>query len=277
MLGPAGSSPYVTQPGSVLTGPTVPPSSYPPPNYPFPSTNASPGIISSPSSGPFSSTTPPPQVNNSTLPSQRPVDRLPPEDLDYPVPSDPKKPGRAVPNMSDSDFDPADINADRGAGGARNSTSTKSNSEDFIKELDRDGEIPGDSAKKDPQIDRSGFTNDADDDFVPPSAFTPDTETKSEHVDLDDPAEFMHKDEAYRGIVKYDDVEQLWYLQYEPVSDLETGEGIIYLAENAKLSSARNNSRIYVEGTLDQNQQDRFGRPLLVIRYLKIKVLNPAR
>ncbi len=92
--------------------------------------------------------------------------------------------------------------------------------------------------------------------------------------EFDDPALFMRKGDFYRGKVTFDDVEQRWFLQYEPVADPETGEGIVYLAEYTKLTSLKNNARVVIEGRLDNKQLDQFDRPILVIKNMTTIVPN---
>lgn len=172
------------------------------------------------------------------------------------------------PSLSDPGIDDADFNADQGGKAA----TPKSSSEKWIDEVEKEGGIPsGDAAKKDPNLQKSAFVDDSEDEFTPPGAYDPGGDPDSSD-DLNDPAVFLHDGNIYRGIVKFDDEEQTWYLRYERLADPETGEGMIYLAPSAKLSSLRNNLTVLIEGGVDNKQLDRFDRPMLVIKHLKIIV-----
>jgi len=277
MIGPSGESPYVTQPGQIVVGPDGRTPYYPSTNFPYPSSTyppSSPGTIPStggtipkPSSGPFSSTPTSPPINNSP-PPHRPVEKLPPDSDEYPDAPQPKSVTNNPPSLSDPGIDDADFNADQGGKAA----TPKSSSEKWIDEVEKEGGIPsGDAAKKDPNLQKSAFVDDSDDEFAPPGAYDPGGDPDSSD-DLNDPAVFLHDGNIYRGIVKFDDEEQTWFLRYERLADPETGEGMIYLAPSAKLSSLRNNLTVLIEGGVDNKQLDRFDRPMLVIKHLKIIV-----
>jgi hypothetical protein len=271
----------MAQPGPMINGssqtiPYYPPSNFP---YPTPSPGTIPntgGTIPKPTTGPFGSTTSSSSApENNSLPRERPIDRLPPDSDEYPEPPPPvKSTDNKPPDLSNSSGeDAADIKADRSG----ESATPKSKSQEYIKELEEEGEMPGNAAIKDSNLRKSGLTDAEDEEFKPPSAFLPETAERTKDDEIDDPAVFLHQDNWYRGIAKFDDEEQQWYLQYEALADPETGEGIIYLADYTKLSSLRNRTIVIVEGSFDNKQLDRFGKPIFVIRNLKTVELDEPK
>ncbi len=295
MMGPSGTTSYVTPSSPYVGGPAPTGQYYPTTNNPFPSSSPNPipntgGTIPQPTTNPFTSNTPRPPsapLSNSSS-STRPIDKLPPDADEYPEPpatrsSDASRPN--PPSLSDSEDqdpvsrsdeqDPADIRSDQKGTGA----APKSAGDAWIDELENEGgdKIPGGAANQDPQIKKSAFFEDGEDEFAPPSEFNPGEEMPTGD-EAEDPAIFMRTKEFFRGIAKFDDAEQRWYLEYKPDADIDTGEGILYFAEKSILSSLKNGTRVVVTGKFDSLEMDQFNRPLYIIQGLKkIEPLPKAR
>lgn len=277
MMGPS-TTPYVNPPGSAPLG------SYPPPYYNSPSgtMSSSPTTIypypssttSQPPPYPATGTTLPRSSTGTTIsppPSNatRPTDRLPPDSDEYP-----DTPAKTSEKPMPPDISGLNDEADFKAGQGNSTPAPKSKGEEWLENIETEGidqPPPSSGAKTDPNVKKSSLTEDGADEFSAPTTFTPEEDPfQTANNDEQDAAVFWH-DRAkrlFRGKAQFDEDEQEWFLRYMVNADVETGEGIIYLADHAKLSSLKNGARILVEGEFDPKQADKYGQPMLVIKGL---------
>jgi hypothetical protein len=101
-----------------------------------------------------------------------------------------------------------------------------------------------------------------------PAAYTAEVAAASD-TDESRPNPYAHDAQNYswfRGVVEFDKQAQAWYLIYNPDTDVDDRfGGSITLAPNPKLNVLQPNDVVLIKGKIDEEQQDRFGKPVYQI------------
>jgi hypothetical protein len=100
----------------------------------------------------------------------------------------------------------------------------------------------------------------------------------SDAASMHRPNPYAFDSESYkwlRGVLDYDAVDKRWHITYSNnPQDKDTYGGSLTLADNPQLEEKfLNNDVVLVDGSVDVNQRDRFGKPVYKIR--KINRIQP--